>query len=437
MIEHYRCPEGCFDFGLADEVAEGVGFFRFGGATCYGRSSSGAAASSLHAPLYDALHGVSIAGEQLRIPFNPTEVIDNLRLERYASALGAGGKLQSILRKTYYQLRPLTNQAIRKRVQAFRVRNWKKLSFPHWPLDTSVEDISEQLLLLSMQAKGVDRVPFVWFWPDSARGCMTMTHDVETEAGKNFCSALMDVDDRFGMKACFNVVPEGRYAVTASFLESIRRRGFEVGIQDLNHDGRLFDNRQEFLRRAGLINNCAKQFGARGFRAGVLYRKPEWYGALDFSFDMSIPNVAHLDPQRGGCCTVMPYFIGNMLELPVTTTQDYMLFHLLKERSISLWKEQVERILARNGLASFIVHPDYVMEPDTMPVYRDLLQHLRDIQGVWFALPSEIDDWWRARSGMRVEGEGNSWRVAGKGSERATLAYARNVDGKLVYELAS
>ena len=38
---------------------------------------------------------------------------------------------------------------------------------------------------------------------------------------------------------------------------------------------------------------------------------PIGWQRLDFSFDMSIPNVAHLDPQRGGCCTIMPYFIGN------------------------------------------------------------------------------------------------------------------------------
>jgi hypothetical protein len=28
---------------------------------------------------------------------------------------------------------------------------------------------------------------------------------------------------------------------------------------------------------------------------------------LCFAYDMSIPNVAHLDPQRGGCCTIMPF----------------------------------------------------------------------------------------------------------------------------------
>jgi hypothetical protein len=290
-----------------------------------------------------------------------------------------------------------------------------------------------------MEAKGVDRVPFVWFWPNGARGCLMMTHDVETETGRDSCADLMDIDDSFGIKASFQIVPEGRYAISHKFLAGIRNRGFDIGIQDLNHDGRLFDDREKFLRRVATINRYGGEYGAKGFRAAVLYRKPEWYDAFEFSFDMSIPNVAHLDPQRGGCCTVMPYFIRDILEIPVTTTQDYMQFHLLNQRCIDLWKTQIGLILEKNGLASFIVHPDYVVGHDTKSVYEDLLgylQNLREKTEIWSALPADIDCWWRERSKMCVEGIGNSWRIVGEGAERAVLAYARNVDGKLVYELA-
>jgi hypothetical protein len=155
---------------------------------------------------------------------------------------------------------------------------------------------------------------------------------------------------------------------------------------------------------------------------------------------MSIPNVAHLDAQHGGCCTVMPYFIGDILELPVTTSQDYMLFHLLNQRSIDLWKAQIDLILGKSGMASFIIHPDYVMEPDTKPVYQALLGYLRNLRKekqIWLGLPSEVDSWWRARSKMSVVRHNNSWRIEGEQAERAVLAYARKVDGNLVYELAN
>jgi hypothetical protein len=153
---------------------------------------------------------------------------------------------------------------------------------------------------------------------------------------------------------------------------------------------------------------------------------------------MSIPNVAPMDPQRGGCCTVRPYFIGKILEIPLTTVQDYTLFYILQERTIDLWKQQIEMILAKNGLVSFIVHPDYIQESDTLAVYRQLLAHLaelREQKNLWFALPGEIDTWWRARNRMSVVPDGEGWRIEGEGAERAMLAFATLVDGKVVYKL--
>jgi hypothetical protein len=136
----------------------------------------------------------------------------------------------------------------------------------------------------------------------------------------------------------------------------------------------------------------------------------------------------------------MPYFIGDILELPLTTVQDYTLFYLLNQRSIDLWKQQIELILAKNGLVSFIVHPDYIQEPEHLAVYRQLLAHLTEIReprNLWFALPGEIDTWWRARSKMSVVKDGDGWRIEGDGAERAVLAFARLADGQLVYELAT
>ncbi len=205
----------------------------------------------------------------------------------------------------------------------------------------------------------------------------------------------------------------------------------------MNHDGRLFDDKEEFQRRAKLINRYGREYGAQGFRAAILYRNPEWYGALDFAFDMSFPNVAPMDPQPGGCCTVLPFFIGDILELPVTTTQDYTLFHVLNEHSIDLWKLQTEMILRKNGLVSFIVHPDYILDADKLSAYKNLLGYLRELRektAMWCALPSEVNTWWRARSKMLLVKDGCSWRIEGDDAERAVLAYAKNVGGKLVYE---
>ena len=298
----------------------------------------------------------------------------------------------------------------------------------------------ETLMGLMLRASGKDEIPFVWFWPDGMSGCATMTHDVETDAGLKFCMELMDINDSFGIKSSFQLIPGARYTVREEDLVAIKTRGFEVNVHDLKHDGHLFDEYQQFQTAAVKINDFGVQFGSEGFRAAVLYRNQEWFGALNFAYDMSVPNVAHLDPQRGGCCTVMPYFIGNMLEIPVTATQDYTLFHMLKRYSIDLWREQIQIILKQHGMASFIVHPDYVDTERTVDVYKQLLGHLAKLRStaqVWIALPREINQWWRQRSRMKLVPDGDGWRIEGDGAERARIAYARQRNGKLVYEFAS
>jgi len=248
----------------------------------------------------------------------------------------------------------------------------------------------------------------------------------------------MDLDDSFGIKSAFQIVPEVRYEATVDFLDAFRKRGFEVNVHDLNHDGALFQDKDEFLRRAERINRYSKEFHTHGFRAGAMYRNQDWYSAFDFSYDMSVPNVAHLEPQRGGCCTVLPFFIGNILELPLTTAQDYSLFHILGDYSIDLWKQQIELILQQNGLVSFIVHPDYIIEKRAREVYLDLLGHLARLRAdkkFSMALPSDVDRWWRSRSQMKLVPHGKSWRIEGPQSERARIAYASLEGDKLRYTL--
>jgi hypothetical protein len=306
-------------------------------------------------------------------------------------------------------------------------------------VDTSVDDLHAVLLESVLKASGAGEIPFIWFWPDGMAGCAIMTHDVETTAGLNFCETLMDLNDSYGIKTSFQIVPEERYDVSAAWLRHIYERGFEVNVHDLNHDGHLFDEREEFLRRARKINQYGKEFGARGFRAGVLYRNQDWLETLDFDYDMSVPNVAHLDPQHGGCCTVMPYFLGNLIELPVTCTQDYSLFNILQDYSTSLWEMQIARILSRHGMASFIVHPDYVIDKKARNAYTKLLVILAQLSAenkVWLALPREVACWWRDRSKMNLVRNGESWRIEGLSSDKARLAFAHLEDGKVKYRLA-
>lgn len=441
LIDYYRFPEGLVKLALAGELSADSGYFRFGPDICYGQSSCGSRARVPANGLYDTLPALTAEGGLLRVPFDPSQVVDNLRLERYAAeSRGPDSVRETSWQAAYYSVRRFIPTPLRRALQQTYLRDWKSLPFPRWPVDRTVEQILERLVLLSLRSQGIARLPFVWFWPEGAPGCAMLTHDVETSVGRDRCSWLMDMDDKYGIKASFQIVPEERYAVSRAFLDEIRARGFEINVHDLRHDGRLFSSREEFRRRARRINDYAREYGARGFRSGSLYRHPDWYEALEISYDMSIPNAGHLEIQRGGCCTVMPYFIGRILELPLTTTQDYSLFYILKDFSIEVWTRQIDSILDKHGLASFIVHPDYLESDEARQACRDLLEHLSRLRSsgrCWIALPGEVDRWWRERSRMTLVQEDGQWRVEGPGKERARVAYAELDGGELAFRVDS
>jgi hypothetical protein len=440
LSQYYCCPEQQVPLMPSGSLSGETGYFEFEHNVLYGQLHGAGTASTPEHVLRNVSPDCSEREDAVYLPFDATQAVNNLRYEAYTDSSAGWHPASSFLGRSYYFLRPVLPVALRKHLQKFRLNGWRHLSFPHWPVDQTVDNVMERLLLLSLKASKQPEIPFIWFWPNGATSCAIMTHDVETTAGRDFCTSLMDIDDEFGIKASFQVVPECRYEVPESYLESIRRRDFEVNVQDLNHDGHLFRSKKEFLARSVKINEYRRKFKAEGFRSAVLYRRQEWFDALDFSYDMSVPNVAHLDPQRGGCCTVMPYFVGNLVELPVTTTQDYSLFHILRDHSIELWKQQIELIMAKHGLMNFIIHPDYITDRQERATYETLLAYLRALRAeknVWMPLPREAASWWDERSKMRLIEVNGSWRIEGKGSELARIAYARETDGKLVYSFDS
>jgi len=442
LVEYFRCPEHLAVLKTAEGLSAHPGYFSLGVALGYARHVGG---PSVEHGAESARHPAILAPDSASLPFDLGEAVSNLRHEKYPEGRRAVAQVStaSVKRAVYYSLRPLLPVGVRKHVQRLHWKGWQDLTFPRWPVDTSVEVLMRTAVGVALDRGGLSEFPFIWFWPDGAPGCVMMTHDVEGPAGVAFADQLMDLDERVDVRSAFQVVPDlprVSRGDTRQLVDRLRQRGFEVNVHDLSHDGRLFREREVFLRHAATINARGREFGSRGFRSGAMYRRQDWLSALDIAYDMSVPNVAHLEPQRGGCCTVMPYFNGHVLELPLTTAQDYTLFHILGQYSTDLWQEQIERILAENGLVSFIAHPDYLAEPRATAVYQTLLftlEALRAERGVWIAPPADIDRWWRQRREMTLVRDGTSWRIKGAGSSRARIAWARLEGERVVYDVSS
>jgi len=435
FADYYRCPPKSIGWENADGLPEEKAFFFFEESLAYGRCNGHIARRPAQAVQ------AAIAQNSKVLPFELNEVIDNLRLEQYVAAV-AGAKKRCLdsawLNRAYYSLRPMLPVMVRKHLQKIHLTGWRDIAFPSWPIDTTVDNMMQSAMRLALRQNPENSIPFIWFWPDAHPACALVTHDIEHDAGRGFALNLLAVDESFGIKSSFQVVPEGRYDSVPELVAAIQKRGFEVNVHDFNHDGLLFSDRALFLRRAEKINEYAKNYGAKGFRSGSMYRKADWLCELEFLYDMSVPNAAHLEPQRGGCCTIMPYKIGNLIELPLTVTQDYSLLHIFNEYSTDLWKQEIAYLIRKNGLVNIIVHPDYVIEERALSLYRDLLKYLvelRDQRKLWIPIPGEAARWWSARDRMTLEWLNGKWVARGEGSDRATVAYACLDEGQLVYKV--
>lgn len=435
FLEYFRCPPEYAPFTVAGEPSKHEGFFRFGPTTCYGSPVGGHASADPANALFDASEATKVRPDEIALGFNPSEVADNLRHEKYLP----DHKRDHLLRSAYYSLRPALPPSIRRAIQRLVVSRRLRAPFPSWSVDFSVEQLFRSLMESVLSSEGVHEVPFIWFWPEGSVSALMMTHDVEHRLGAAQCEMVMDMDDSVGIKAAFQLIPEVRYNCFEKLVDEVRARGFEANLHDLNHDGRLYEDLRLFRKRAAKINEYGRRYRLNGFRAGAMHRNQNWFGLLDFQYDMSVPTVSHLQPQPGGCCSIMPYFLGDLLELPLTTVQDYELFYILQQDNIQLWKDQIEIICAQHGLISFIIHPDYIAPSAERHMYHELLRHLGEIRSerqIWWALPGEINLWWRQRSQMSLVRNGNHWDIKGPGQERARIALARMSNGQLEYRFS-
>jgi hypothetical protein len=231
-----------------------------------------------------------------------------------------------------------------------------------------------------------------------------LTHDVESPLGQDKCLELAEMEEKSGFYSSFYFVPE-RYAVSKGLRNYLVNKGFEVGVHDLNHDGRLFSSRKVFSERLQRINGYLRDWNATGFRAGAMHHNLQWIGELDVSYDCSTFDTDPFEPQPDGVRTIFPFRVnrsdksGYFVEIPYTLPQDFTLFILLKHSTIDIWKRKLDWIVQKGGMAFINTHPDY-MSFDNVSSREEYpcdyyLQFLRYVQQnyeneYWNALPSEV-----------------------------------------------
>ena len=195
--------------------------------------------------------------------------------------------------RVYYRVKPFIPQSLRtalRRRLASRLRSGVADVWPIMP--------------------GSERPPENWpGWPEGKKFAVVLTHDVEGQAGLDKCRDLMRLELELGFRSSFNFIPEGDYEVPRELREELTQNGFEVGIHDLKHDGRLFASRREFSQRAIQVNHYLAEWKAVGFRSAFMLHKLDWFHELDIEYDTSTFDTDPFEPEPEGLHTIFPLWV--------------------------------------------------------------------------------------------------------------------------------
>lgn len=253
-------------------------------------------------------------------------------------------------------------------------------------------------------------------WPEGKKFALVLTHDVETAEGLNRCYQLAELEERLGFRSSFNFVP-GDYAVPARLRKHLTDHGFEIGVHGLHHDNNPFRSESVFRKQSVEINRTLKEWDAVGFRSPSMYHNLEMLHYLNIEYDASTFDTDPFEPQPDGMGTIFPFWVPDRgrkkgyVELPYTLPQDFLLFVLMQQKNIDIWKKKLDWIIDHGGMALFITHPNYIsfnktVGYDEYPVryYEEFLEYIQSkYEGqYWNALPREVSRFWVASTGEKV-----------------------------------
>lgn len=291
--------------------------------------------------------------------------------------------------RIYYYMKPSIPRSVQVAIRQYVVDLQLKRVLDVWPIDPAA-----------------GKKPEGWpGWPEGKKFALVLTHDVDTAAGQANCVKLKNLEEQYGLKSCFNFVPE-RYPVDHEILESLRADGFEIGVHGLNHDGKLYNSKQIFSSRAAKINSYLNEWGAVGFRSPAMHHNLEWIHDLNIEYDSSTFDTDPFEPQADGVQTIFPFYVKSQnngsgyYELPYTLPQDFTLFILMKNKTSKIWQQKLDWIVESGGMAMLNSHPDYMAFSDSQggiekyshKRYAEFLSYVTEkyCGEYWNALPSEL-----------------------------------------------
>ena len=356
------------------------------------------------------------------LPFDPNDVIAMHWSEGYRHLGPAAiSNARSLAVGAYYRVRPAVPRGMQIALRRRLAKRQGRTRFPRWPFEDNLHDFFDWLLEMLTEAAG-EPVPSIAPWPSGYRWAAVLTHDIDTRQGFDDIPLLREPERARGLRSSWNVVPQ-RYPIDEDTLVGLRAEGCEIGVHGLRHDGRDLGSERDLRSRIPAMQAAARRWGATGFRSPATQRRWAWMPELGFAYDSSYPDTDPYEPTPGGCCSYLPFFNRDMVELPITMPQDHTLFAILEQRDASVWLEKLDHLRRRGGMALMLTHPDYARDPRIRGGYEAVLDAIVDDPTVWRPLPREVERWWRRRHGSTIEARGDGWSIHGPAAQEGEIRY--------------
>ena len=163
------------------------------------------------------------------------------------------GSFWFLLVRFYYSIKPVVPMRVRLSLRRWLAKQKRELCASVWPI---------------LELAGA--CPEGWpGWPDGRQFALVLTHDVELQTGLDRSRQLAELEMSLGFRSSFNFIPEGPYRVSEELRSWLTDHGFEVGVHDHRHDGKLYRSQSSFRASAERINHFLQSWNSKsGYMLG-------------------------------------------------------------------------------------------------------------------------------------------------------------------------
>ena len=312
---------------------------------------------------------------------------ERLRMRAAYTPQPASSRLPFSYRRIPGWMRSLLASAI-GRWHRSRTQRWA--AFPQWPLDLSVDFLTD----LSDLSDAI---------PASGPTPVVLSHDLDSAEGlRNVVRDFLSIEEEVGARSTNFAVPCG-WPLDAGLLRELAERGHEIGVHGYDHSNQTpFASDSERRRRLDAARPIRTESAAVGYRAPSLLRSAPLLQdlATRYQYDSSIPTSGGLFPTpNNGCATARPFRIGPILEIPLTLPRDGSLrfLGLSPAEILKCWLTLSDVISRSRGIVVVLTHGEerFSGNRPMLEVYRRFVKTIAESDKYYWTTARDLQARWK------------------------------------------